>query len=161
MILAQHGYFLRVFELKNKFCHLTLKDPKKQNIVSRLSSCLNKKYNGFHVVSIKYSKKLRKKLEPINIVYKPIKSPENKIQCYFSSDITKSYRNSCGDSKKKSGGFAFECYDCRRFFARADKQKRRIQNCSSIRGIVYNFNNKILIIFEDNFKSKDDIPMRI
>ena len=29
MILVQHGYFLRVFELKNKFCHLTLKDPKK------------------------------------------------------------------------------------------------------------------------------------
>ena len=26
MLLAKHGYFLRVFELKNKFRHLTLKN---------------------------------------------------------------------------------------------------------------------------------------
>ena len=32
--------------------------------------------NGFHVISIKYIKKLRKKIKPINIIYKPVKSPE-------------------------------------------------------------------------------------
>ena len=36
MLLAKHGYFLRVFELKNKFCHFTLKNPKKQNIVRHI-----------------------------------------------------------------------------------------------------------------------------
>ena len=66
--------------------------------------------NGFHVISIKYSKKLRKKIKPINIIYKPVKSPQKKIQCYYSQDISKSYRNSCGDAKKLSHGFAFECY---------------------------------------------------
>ena len=53
MLLAKHGYFLRVFELKNKFRHLALKNPKRQNIVRQLSSCTNEKYNGFHVILIK------------------------------------------------------------------------------------------------------------
>ena len=60
LLLAKYGYFLRVFELKDKFRHLTLKNPNKQSIVRQLSSCINEKYNGFHVVSIKYNKKLRK-----------------------------------------------------------------------------------------------------
>ena len=112
-----------MFELKNKFHHLTLKDSKKQIIVRQLSSCLNEKYNGFHVVSNEYSKKLRTNVKPINIVYKSIKSPENKIQCYFSSYISKSYRNSSGGSEKIFHGFRFECYYCGKLFARADKQK--------------------------------------
>ena len=37
---------------------------------------------------------------------------------------------------------------CGKFFARANKQKRHIENCS-----------KNLITFEDDFKSKGDIPM--
>ena len=73
MLLAKHGYFLRVFELKNKFRHLVLKNPKKQNSVRQFSSSINKKYNGFHVISIEYSKKLRKKFKSINIIYKPVK----------------------------------------------------------------------------------------
>ena len=62
MLLAKHEYFLRLFELKNKFCHLGLTNQKKQNIVRQLSSCINEKYNGFYVISIEYSKKLRKKI---------------------------------------------------------------------------------------------------
>ena len=61
MLLAKHGYFLRVFELKNKFRHLALKNSKKQNIVRQLSSCINEKYNGFHLISIEYNKKIRTK----------------------------------------------------------------------------------------------------
>ena len=33
MLLAKHGYFLRVFELKNKFCHLALKKAPKNKIL--------------------------------------------------------------------------------------------------------------------------------
>ena len=89
MLLAKHGYFLRVFELKNKFRHLALKNPKTQNIVRELPSCINKKYNGFHVISIEYSKKLREKFKPIDIIYKPVKSPEKK----FSVTTLKIYQN--------------------------------------------------------------------
>ena len=55
LLLGKHGCFLRVFELKNKFHLLELKNPK-ENIVRQLSSCINKKYNGFHVISTEHSK---------------------------------------------------------------------------------------------------------
>ena len=50
MILAKFGYFLRVYELKNKYRHLTMKKSDQQKIVGQLSSCLIEKYNGFTVV---------------------------------------------------------------------------------------------------------------
>ena len=56
-------------------------------------------------------------------------------------------------------GFASECYYYGNFFARADKQKRHIENFSGVPGIINNFNNKNLITFEDNFKSKGEMPM--
>ena len=39
-----------------------MKDPKKQNIVRQISSCLTKKYNGFQVISIEFARKGKKKL---------------------------------------------------------------------------------------------------
>ena len=62
MLVAKHLYFLRVFELKNNFRRLALQNLRKKNIVRQLSSCINQKYNGFHVISIEYNKKLRKKI---------------------------------------------------------------------------------------------------
>ena len=35
-------------------------------------------------------------------------------------------------------------------FTRTDKQKRHIENCSGVPGIIYNFNNKNMIRFEEN-----------
>ena len=43
MILAKFGYFLRVFELKNKYRQLTIKKSDQQKIVRWLSSCLIEK----------------------------------------------------------------------------------------------------------------------
>ena len=60
-----------------------------QNIVRQLPSCINEKYNGFPVISIEHSKKLRKKFKAINIIYKPVKSPEKK----FSVTTPKIYQN--------------------------------------------------------------------
>ena len=60
-ILSKHNYFPKVLELKNKFKHLSMKEPKKQNLVRQLSSCLMEKYNGFQVISIEYARKQREK----------------------------------------------------------------------------------------------------
>ena len=73
MILAKFGYFLRVYELKKKYRHLTMKKPDEQKIVRQLSSCLIEKYNGFTVIRIQHEKKERKNFEPPDIVYKPTK----------------------------------------------------------------------------------------
>ena len=37
-----------------------MKEPKKQNIVRQLSSCLIEKYNGFQVISIEFNRKQEK-----------------------------------------------------------------------------------------------------
>ena len=49
-ILLKDGYFLRVFELKNKLRRLAMKDKSKQKIVRQLSSCLIERYSGFGVI---------------------------------------------------------------------------------------------------------------
>ena len=50
-----------MFELKNKFRHLTIKEPKKQNIIREISSCMTEKYNGLQAISIEFVRKERKK----------------------------------------------------------------------------------------------------
>ena len=46
-ILSKHGCFLRIFELKNKYRRLTVKNKEEQNLVRQLSSCLVEKYSSF------------------------------------------------------------------------------------------------------------------
>ena len=85
-ILIKEEYFLRVYELKNKLRELRLKRSKKQKIVRQLSSCIQEKFDGFNIVCIEYSKKLRKTFKPINVVYKSvrkIKWKENLVLCNF------------------------------------------------------------------------------
>ena len=36
-----------------------------------------------------------------------------------------------------------------------------MQSCSGVPGIVYNFKNKNLVTFEDNFRAKGDLSMEI
>ena len=60
LILSKHNYFLRIFELKDKYRQLSMKEPKKQNIVRQLSSCLIEKYNGFQVISTEFDRKQQK-----------------------------------------------------------------------------------------------------
>ena len=91
MILAKFGYFLRVYELKKKYRHLTMKKPDEQKIVRQLSSCLIEKYNGFAVIRIEYDKKERKNFEQLDIIYKPTKKLEIEPLCYFSIDISQAY----------------------------------------------------------------------
>ena len=74
-ILSKYNYFLRIFELKNKFRQLSMKEPKKQNLVRQISSFIIEKYNGFQAISIEYARKQRKNFTPIDIIYKPTKQP--------------------------------------------------------------------------------------
>ena len=46
-------------------------------------------------------------------------------------------------------------------FVRPDKHKKHMDSCSGVPGIVYNYNNKSLVTFEDNFDAKGDLPMAI
>ena len=130
--------------MKKQFRQLRLKNPKQQKLVRQLLGCVHEKFDGFNIICVEYSKKLRKKFKPIDITYKPVRKPERNILCYSSEDMSKAYRSSCSQGEKISHGFAFECYYCGKFFTRADKH-----------------NNQNLITFEDNLKFKGDLPMAI
>ena len=66
LILLKYNYFLRIFEVKDKYRQLSMKEPKKQNIVRQISSCLIEKYNGFQVILIEFDRKQKKKsLSPL------------------------------------------------------------------------------------------------
>ena len=91
-VLADSNYFIRVCELRKKFRYLSLKSPKKQTIVRQLSSCGDQKFNGFNTVSVEHGRKLRKKFKPTDMVYKPVKEPNEEIKCAaeaksFSMDL--------------------------------------------------------------------------
>ena len=75
-ILPDSSYFLSMYMLKKTFRQLSLKNSKKQTVVQLLSSCIHEKFNGFNIISIKYSKKLTKKFKRIDIIYKPVKKPD-------------------------------------------------------------------------------------
>ena len=88
-ILSKYGYFLRIFELKNKCRRLTVKDKSEQKIARQLSRCLIKKYSSFTQISIEYQKKQRKLFKPVDIIYKPTKRIEIEPLCFFSGDMSK------------------------------------------------------------------------
>ena len=88
-----------------------------------------------------------------------MKKTDAEIKCYFLQDISRAYRNTCNKDEKLSHGFAYQCYYCNKFFVRPDKHKRHMRHCSSIPGIVYNFNNQNLVTFEDNLGYKGDLPV--
>ena len=161
-IFSEHDYFLKVFELKNKFRHLSMKQTKKQNIVGQLSTCLIEKNNGFQVISIECAKKQRKKLMPIIIIYKLTKHIEIEPLCYFSDDISKAYTNLYSTpTRMKQTNKNYQCYYCNKFFIRSEKHQSHINNCSGAPGVVYDFNNQNLISYQDNFHAKGDIPFLI
>ena len=126
LILSKFGYFVRVFELKNKFHHLAIKDKTQQKIVRQLSSCLIEKYNGFTIVSIEYQKKQRKIFQPVDIIYKPTKNIEIEPLCYFSQDISKAYSSLHSKGKKglSRAHKVDQCYYCNKFFISESKQIR-------------------------------------
>ena len=126
--LSEFHYFLRVFVLKNKFGHFTIKKTKKQNIVRQISSCITKKYNRFQAISIEFARKERKRYKPIDIIYKPTKNPEISPLCYFTQDISKAYHNFYSVVDKTESGFgSYECCYCRKFFLREDRRKRHVE----------------------------------
>ena len=58
-----------------------------------------------------------------------------------------------------SHGLGYEGY--RKFLARSEKHKKHMESFSGVSGIVYSFNNKNLVTFEDNFGAKGDLSMAI
>ena len=162
-ILNKNNLFLRVFELKQKFHCLIKQDPEKKNIVRELSACIIEKFNGFNIVRIEFDRKLRQKMSPIDIIYKPVKKEDEIIECFFSSQMNLAYRATFSENQKLKlkHSTAFQCYFCSNYYSRKERFDRHIKNCTGRPGFVYNFNIQNLLTFEENLKFKRDISLTI
>ena len=86
-ILNKNNLFLLIFELKEKFRCLIKQDSEKKSIIRDLSSCIIEKFNGLNIVRTEFERKLRQKMSPIDIIYKPVKKEDEIIECFFTSQI--------------------------------------------------------------------------
>ena len=84
-------------------------------------------------------------------------------RCYFSTNITLAYSAYYDRGSKKVRSTKVQsCHNCNHYFVHANsKFERHLKHCSGKPGIIYNFNKQSLISYEDNFKSKGDLPFTI
>ena len=87
-ILNKNNFFERVFELKEKFLCLIKQDGERKNVIRELSLCIFEKFNSFNIVRLEFDRKLRQKMLPINIVYKPVKTETENIDFFFLGELT-------------------------------------------------------------------------
>ena len=164
-ILIKHNFFLRVFEQKNKYRNMRnilIKTPEKQNQMKQLASCLNQKYNGFQVVKNTFAKLERREFKPVDIIYIPTKNSEILPFCYYTENISNAYTALYSEGDKSKRAFTiYECYYCNNFFRKKYKADQHLKVCSRKPGIVYNFCSQTLTSFEDNYKSKGDVPFTL
>ena len=158
-ILIKFDFFLRVFEQKNSYRQLLIKKTEKQNQIKQLAPCLVQKYNGFQVIKTLFNKRQRRSLSPVDIIYQPTKKAQILPLCFFSTNIANAFTALYSEGIKTRRAFTiYECYYCNRFFRYESKKERHLKVCSGKPGIVYNFCSQTLTSFEDNYKSKGDVP---
>ena len=58
-------------------------DVKRKNIIRELSSCIFEKFNDFNIVRLEFDRKLRQKITPIDIIYKPVKKRLKILNIFF------------------------------------------------------------------------------
>ena len=161
-ILINYKFFLRVFEQKNKYGNILIKQPEKQNQIKQLASCLNQKYNGFQVIKNSFSKRERREFEPVDIFYIPTKNAQILPSCYFTTNIANAYTALYSEGLKTCRAFTiYESYYCNKSFRQKNKKEHHLKVCSGKPGIVYNFCSQTLTSFEDNFSAKGDVPFSI
>ena len=91
-----------------------------------------------------------------------MQNPTNIIECYFTQNIQVAYR--CEYSKGAQGidiFHAFECYFCYKFHSTKKAFEKHISNCSQAAGILYKFDNKSIVSFEDNYRFLGNLPFAV
>ena len=144
-ILIKYNFFLRVFEQKNKYRNLLIKQPEKQNQIKQLASCLNQKYNGFQVIKNLFNKRERREFVRVDIIYIPTKNAQILSDCYYTTNISNAYTALYSEGLKTRRAFTiYECYYCNKFFRQKNKKDLHLKVCSGKPRIVYNFCSQTL-----------------
>ena len=160
MKLMKKNLFLQVYEIRNKFRYLIHKTTTgKSQVIRNLLSCIIQKYKSYQVVKIEEQYNIKQLFEPIDIIYNPVQNFTNTIDCYFTQNIHFAYR--CEYSKGKKGIeilHAFECYFCNNFHSTKKALEKHKTDCSQCAGVLYKFENRSIISFEDNYTFLGHLP---
>ena len=78
---------MRVYELKDKFRYLFHQNEEGTKVKKSVSACIKEKFNGFNIAGPTLSKKEKKDLFPIDRIYKPVRSREEIVECFFSTEV--------------------------------------------------------------------------
>ena len=100
--------------------------------------------------------------EPIDIVYDPVETLEKIIECYFTLKIHVAYRLKYSKGAKRIETLhAFESYSYHKFHSTKKQFEKHLTICLQSAGIVYKFDNKMLVGFEDNYRFLGDLPFAL
>ena len=142
-LLMTKRSFLRVYELRKKFCYLIKKVPKTKNVVKRdLSAFIEERFNGFEIVRKLTEDQRKENFQLIDIVYKPVSKISQTINCYFSKSKRNAYRIVSGLKKGKGVTSADQCFTYNKFFIQKKYLEKHLQVCSSMPGMIYRFENQ-------------------
>ena len=161
-ILIEENIFLRVYEIKDKFRYLFHENNRKKNVLRSLSSCIREKFNGFTFADVCLAKKQKTDLTPVNILYKPIKKENDVIKSYFTDDLKNAYRALyLKSSQLTAANTLYECFYCNEFWSGKSRYEKHLRTCRKKPGVVYDFNLKNIVTFEDNFKYRGNVPFSV
>ena len=124
------AYFLRVYELKDKFFNLINQDSEKKTVLRELSNCIIEKFNRFNIICVEFGKKLRQSFRAISIIYKPVKKCDEIINCYLSEKLNTAFRGIYNEGTKIKHCSAWQCYYCSNYYGRKEKFDRHFENCT-------------------------------
>ena len=81
-VLNESNMFLRVYELKDKFRYFFHEQKQKKEVIRNISACIKNKFNGFTMTFSNSRKIENKDFFPVDIIYKPVRSPDDVIECF-------------------------------------------------------------------------------
>ena len=135
----------------------------KNEVQKEVSSCVEQRYNGFHVTEHMCGKNRQIEFVSVDIVYEPVKRLDQIIECYYTNETNQAfilrYQMSKNDKIHTTSGFV--CYYCNVYCSSKKVFDKHLKLCAKKPGVVYSFNNRHLTTFEDNFKLMGDQPFSV
>ena len=162
-LLFEKNMFLRLYEKKSKFRYLLRKGHDENEVRKEVSSCVEQRYNGFHVTMHMCVKSRQVEFESVDIVYEHVKRLHKIIECYFTSEINQDFIFRLQDYKNGAlhSSTGLICYYCNEYCTSKKVFEKHLRVCAKKPGVVYSFNNEHLTTFEDNFKLIGDQPFGV
>ena len=166
-VLQDLGYFLRLYERRNKFSYQLRQKLKERNQMKiKLSACVIQKFNWYELIRNYLNFKERKDFVPIDIVYEPTLKENKSIECFFAPKIYFGYTTAVERTKKGTKiierCISRQCHYCNNFFIKsAEKMQKHLSVCSGKTDFTYSFDNEKILDYQDHYKNLGDLPFSI